>query len=872
VTYLGYEEKLQELTIGKNMDIGNILLEEGAVNLEQVTVKEKIPMAQQLEDTTQYNASAFKTLSDATAEELIAKMPGVKIENGKVQAQGEDVKQVLVDGRPFFGNDATAALRNLPAEVISKIQVYDQQSEQTQFSGFQDGQTSKTINIITKSGMNNGQFGKVYAGYGYENKYQLGGNTNLFDGNRRISIIGQSNNINIQNFATDDLLGVVGSSGSGGGRGGRGGGSGGRRGGGGEGPSVNDFLVNANNGIATTNAIGLNYSDKIGKRIDVSGSYFFNWTDTDEKELLERTYVDGNSSGQLYTEDNLAQSTNQNHRINMRWKIDLDSMNTLIISPKLSMQWNDGNAQNLGETTNTEGLVNNSNNTFSSDLRGMNFSNGLTWRRKLAKQGRTISVSADTRYNSNQGDSEQYALNGFRVNNTFAIDTLDQIADLNSNGWNHSGRFSYTEPLGKNGQLSVDYRRSWQRDEADQKTYDFVSDENSYTSLNEGQSSVFNNTYTTQEFGGGYRYNLGKDLTLMARAFFQYAHLESEETFPLEDQISRNYYSVLPMAMLRYNFTKDHNLRVFYRSNTETPSVTQLQNVLNNNNPLSLSIGNPALDQSVQHRVGLRYSNTNTAKATVFFAYINANFAQQYIGNSSYLKETNNVLFDDIDLLPGAQLSTPVNLDGYYALSSFITYGLPVKPWKVNLNFELNNNYSRTPGLLNDALNYANNTTTGFGLTVSSNINDKVDFTVSSRSSFSQVNNTLVQSNDADYWIQSSALRFGWVLPLGIVIRSEMEHQYYEGLGDAFNADYLLWSAGIGKKLFANQRGELTLSVFDLLNQNRRVARNITDVYVEDVETNVLQRYVMLKFQYTFLNYNSGKVAAGKKEEERGWF
>jgi hypothetical protein len=424
-----------------------------------------------------------------------------------------------------------------------------------------------------------------------------------------------------------------------------------------------------------------------------------------------------------------------------------------------------------------------------------------------------------------------------------------------TNGWKLGGRLSYTEPVGENSSLSIDYRSTWQEDKSDQKTYDFVSAENEYNDLNILQSSVFNNTYTTQQFGGGYRYRRGRELRIMVRAFFQYANLKSDETFPLETQLSRNYYSVLPMAMLRYRFSKEKNVRFFYRSNTQNPSVSQLQNVLNNSNPISLSIGNPALDQSVQHRLGIRYSNTNTAKSTVFYFNVNGSYSNDYIGNSTYLRETTNAVFENVVLIPGAQLSRPVNLDGYVSLSSFLTYGVPIKKWKINLNFDFNGNYTRTPGLLNDELNYANNKNTGLGVTLSSNISDKVDFTISSRSSYNQVDNTLVQSTDEKFWSQNSKLRFGWVLPAGIVLRSEIAHQYYSGLGDGFNEAYLLWNAGIGKKIFKNQRGEITLSVFDLLNQNRKITRNVTDVYIEDVQTNVLQRYVMLKFQYTFLNY-----------------
>ncbi|MFK7807578.1 MAG: outer membrane beta-barrel protein [Saprospiraceae bacterium] len=856
VTYIGYQTYEQEITFSQNKDLGSILLEEGAVDLDQVVVKEKIPLAQQLEDTTQYNANAFKTLQDASAEELIEKMPGVLIEDGKVQAQGEDVKQVLVDGRPFFGNDPNAALKNLPAEVISQIQVYDQQSEQAQFSGFEDGETTKTINIITKPGMNNGKFGKVYAGYGYENKYQLGGNTNFFDGDRRISIIGQSNNINIQNFATEDILGVVGSTGRGGRRGG-GRGRGGRRGGGGS--SVNDFLVNANNGIATTNALGLNYSDKFGEKTEVTGSYFFNWTETDEEEILDRMFVSGRTNGQTYTESSNSNSTNSNHRINMQWRINLDSANRLTIRPKLNLQFNDGSSETIGETRSEETLLNFSNNEFTSDLVGATFSNQLNWQHKFKKRGRTFSISTQTEYSDNEGESNQYALNGFEKEELFENDTLDQFADLLTTGWKLSSRFSYTEPVGERSQLSIDYRNSWQKDESEQETFDFVDADEEYTALNEDLSSVFNNVYTTHQFGGGYRYSKGRELRIMLRGFVQHASLKSDELFPVEDQINRTYYSFLPMASLRYRFSRSSNLRFFYRANTDNPTVSQLQNVLNNSNPLDLSIGNPVLDQSVQHRLGFRYSNTNTTKATVFYFNVSGTYTKDYIGNSTYLRETDNPIFEELEFLPGAQLSQPVNLDGYYNLRSYLTYGMPLKNWKVNMNFDFNGSFTRTPGLLDEELNYANNSLVGGGLTLSSNISDKLDFTISSRSNFNQVNNSLAESVDERFLSQQSSFKLGWVLPLGIVIRTQLTHQYFWGLGEAFNEDYLLWNASIGKKIFKNQRGEISLSVFDLLNQNRKINRNVTDVYVEDIQTNVLQRYLMLKFQYTFLNYNAGR-------------
>ncbi|CAN0481023.1 unnamed protein product, partial [Laminaria digitata] len=289
-SFIGFETQYQPLDVKDQYTfIGTVLLEPAVVDLDQIVVEDMQQRVVLRGDTTEYNADAFKVNPDANAADLIAKMPGILVEDGEVQAQGENVGRVLVDGREFFGTDPNAALQNMPAEIIEKIQVFDRMSDQAQFTGFDDGNSEKTINIVTRSGMSNGQFGKLYGGYGSETRYISGGNLNIFDGDRRISIIGLSNNVNQQNFTTEDLLGVVGNTrqrggggfGGGGGfrRGGVGGGGGRPRGGGGGGlaggrqggalrSDPGNFLVGNQGGINQTSAIGVNYSDSWGENLE----------------------------------------------------------------------------------------------------------------------------------------------------------------------------------------------------------------------------------------------------------------------------------------------------------------------------------------------------------------------------------------------------------------------------------------------------------------------------------------------------------------------------------------------------------------------------------------------------------------------------
>jgi hypothetical protein len=801
-------------------------------------------------------------MPDASAEDLIEKMPGVVVEDGKVQAQGEDIKEVLVDGKPFFGNDPTAALRNLPAEVIDKIQVFDQTSQQAQFSGFDDGETSKTINIITKVDRRNGQFGKVYGGYGTDDRYQAGGNASLFDGNRRISIIGQSNNVNQQNFSTEDLLGVVSSSGGGRrGRGGRGGGGGrggrGRRGG--SGGNVNDFLVQQSGGITQTHAFGLNYSDKWGEKLDVSGSYFFNYSDNETDGFSNIEYINNESVSEFYTSDSQSESQNMNHRINFRIEYKIDSMNSIFIRPRISWQLNDGESLSFEQGLLGSEFLSQANNDFRSNLTGVDINTSILYRHKFQKEGRTISLNLTHANNNQSGNRFLNSANAF-FTPPISTDTLDQFSELMIDGASISANVIYTEPLSERSSLMFNLRTNFQQDNSEETTFDFVEQTNDYTNFNEDFSTLFDNSYTAQQIGGGYNFRQGRDFMFLARANFQRAEMNSKDLFPGNRQTIRTYNNILPFLMIRRRFSRQENLRISYRSSTQIPSVEQLQNLLDNSNPLQLSIGNPALDQSYSHRFDTRYSKTNPDKATILYAMISATYTDNFISNATYLENTDAPLFNQLTLQPGTQLSQPVNVDNYWNLRTYFTYGMPLGKLKTNLNLDANANYIRTPSLINDVLNYSTNMTTGLGITFSSNISENVDFTISTRTTYNIVENTVEINSDNKYWQQKSRIKLGWILPKGIVIRTDLIHQFYNGLSDGFNQNYALWNAVIGKKLFDNERGEIALTAFDLLSENQSISRNVSEIAIEDVQTTVLQRYFMLKFTYNFRNWNTGKA------------
>ena len=252
ISYVSYQQVVE--VTNTDLQLPPLMLSSNEKLLKQVDVVGTVARVEIKGDTIQYNADAYKTHQDATAEDLLKKMPGVTTDGNTVKVNGQEVKKILVDGKPFFSNDPSATLKNLPADIVGNVQVFDQQSDQAQFTGFRDGNEEKTINLNTKKGMNVGKFGKVYAGYGTDQKYNTGFTFNKFNGSRRISIIGMSNNINQQNFSISDIMSVMSNSGN--------------QGGGPPMPGSGDasFFTGQQNGITKTNAIGLNYNDNLGKK------------------------------------------------------------------------------------------------------------------------------------------------------------------------------------------------------------------------------------------------------------------------------------------------------------------------------------------------------------------------------------------------------------------------------------------------------------------------------------------------------------------------------------------------------------------------------------------------------------------------------
>ena len=823
VQFIGFARQEIDISVADEpVRIDDIMLDEESTTLDELVVIGQAAPGQQKADTSEFNAAAFKTARDASSQDLVEKIPGIEMVDGRIQAQGENVEQILIDGKPFFGTDVNAALQSLPADAVASIQVFDQLSDKAILSGFDDGERTRTINIITKQNRKKGTFGKATVGYGTDERYMAAASLNFFNGDRRITTTGLTNNINTLNFSADP---------------------------------TNEGESRPENGIIQTHSGGINFIDTWKGNIDFTGSYFYTNRENQRNLFTVRDYV-SSDSGQVYTEDNTNTNINSEHRADIRFDYKINDRNRLIIRPSISLKDNRQSAFFVGNTNSDNNPINETENDSRSNNSDNDFHSRISYGHQFLKRGRSITLRLHNSYHTNVDDAYREATNLF-FGDGQNVELLNQNTNLARTGMSWEAGVSYTEPLSKNSQLEIEYEIGNRLNDSDRRVFDFDDETGGYSQLNTAISNTFKSEYITQETELGYQYKKDK-LVLQTEVEYQHAQLQNDQAFPETLSLNRTFQSILPSARLEYKFSNNANFQFNYRTWTNEPNVSQLQNVIDNQNPLQLRTGNPNLDQSYNNwvRGQFRYNNPESGKS--FYSSLQGNFTHDYIANSTFIAETPTPINEDITLESGSQLTKPVNVDGYLNLRAYFNYSRPWNLISSNISFSGGARYSRQPGVINDGLNIAATRNIRGRIGISSNISPTVDFNVSTQSSYSVVENSLRPALNNDFFNQTTRLRLNWVIWEGIVFRTDLNHQANRGLSAGVNTNFALWNMSIGKKVFRNQLGEVSLMVYDLLKQNNNIRRNVNEVYIEDVRSNVLQQYFMLTFTYNIRHFSGG--------------
>ena len=870
VSFIGYNNLDTTFRVSTpKLNLGVLKLKPG-VQIETVVKEAKALRTSQKGDTVSYNAGAFKVVADADVEGLLKKMPGITVTDGTVEAQGETVKKIFVDGKEFFGEDVTTAIKSLPAEAVDRVEVYNKLSDAAEFSGMDDGEGYKALNIVTRPGMRQGQFGKLYAGFGYDAdtetedkfKYIAGGNANIFSGDSRISLIGLFNNVNQQNFSFEDILGVSGS------------GGGGRRG------SVGQYMMRPQSGVATVNAIGINYSDSWGKRDQVTfqGSYFFNNTNTENRSTVEKWYEAPMRLDTLMT-NGYSDTKGYNHRFNARLEWKISENQNLMIRPRFSYQSNDPWSRTTGWQFGAPadgGSGYSRTDNFSDALRhGYNVGTSAVYRAKLGKNGRTITLDGSFSYSDNTNNSNSWsnvlgtlpdrpATGDWNPENYTELRYLRNLAP--SSSYSLRGSLTYTEPVAKYAQVSFQYRVSYNSQERDKRSY-ITGDDFSIAGLTPDRSlsNSYESGYLTQSVGPGFRFSKERN-TFIANVYYQRSALDGQIVRDDAEKIKHAYNNVTYFMMGQLNINRENSLRLFVSSYTDSPSITDLQSVYDVSDAQNITHGNPNLKPTYSHRVNFHYTNSNVEKGRTFMWMFSMNTTLDYTA-SHLVQRPGEIVIDGESYSPNFY-STTTNLDGYWQLRTHLSYGLPIGFLKSNFNVMAGVIYTKTPSMLGGTVDSATGMITGgerndtknmgydFRAVLGSNISENVDFTLSWNGTYNEATNSLNSDNSKNRYFNHTAQgNLKVVFPLGFTFTASAAYSQYIGFTNDYSEDYLLCNAWLGKKVFRNKRGEVMIGVNDLLNQNRAFSRTTGSGYTQNSTNSVIGRYYMVQFTYNLRRF-----------------
>jgi hypothetical protein len=497
----------------------------------------------------------------------------------------------------------------------------------------------------------------------------------------------------------------------------------------------------------------------------------------------------------------------------------------------------------VGPENDLDRILDNHNNA---DNGGYNFSGNFVFRHRFKKRGRSLSLGVNTDASDRDGNSG--LLSQDTQLGSGDVNVVNQQSDQVTNSFTVSPNLVYTEPIGKRGQFQLNYTPSYRKSGSDKRTSNFDPEKEDYTDLDTLLSNKFDNLYTTHRGGASYRFN-NRKLNFNTSLNAQQSRLTSDQDFPRPFSVDRSFANVLPQLTANYKFSQSGNLRFMYRTSTNAPSVNQLQNVIDNRNPLFLRTGNPKLSQDYNHSVTLRYGKTNPGNSASLLLLVSGSLVQDYITNTSVIA-TSDTVVNDIDLTRGTQLSFPVNVNGYRSGRTLLTYGLPVKFIRSSMNFNTSFDYNRVPTLINGLRNISDNYGFSEGMVVASNISERLDFTLSYTAGYTIVRNSIQKQSDNNYFKQNSAFRVNWMLWKGLRFGTNVNYNQYFGLSEEFDQSVWLWNANLGYKLLKDQSLEVAINAFDILNRNKSFTRDVTETYIEDRETNVLTRYFMLVVTY----------------------
>ncbi|MBT1706054.1 outer membrane beta-barrel protein [Chryseosolibacter indicus] len=831
VMYIGFKTYLQKIEAEPNsteIDLGKIKMQPANNELEAIEIEADRAPVTVKRDTIEFNAGSFKTKENAVVEDLLKKLPGVEVDSeGNIRAQGEQVQKITVDEKEFFGTDPKLATRNLPAEAVNKVQLFDTKSDQAAFSGIDDGKRLKTINLELKEEKRKGAFGTFKGGVGTDDRFQVQASVNKFSKTKQFSFLGMANNVNELGFSITDYMNFTGGSQQL------------MRGGpirievnNGNQDGVPLDFGNRANGIMSTYAGGLNFNNEFNSKTEVRGSYFFNYLDhnTNQTTVRENFLPDG---AFRFNQSSAHYNANINHRANVILDHKFDSANSLKLTTTITYNETETNSRSISNNLNEENIVTNGSERLSL-AKGINvtLNTSLLWRHRFARKGRTLSANLQYGLTSADRNGKLDARNTYYEQQQ-PTDVINQVNEQQNMANNYSSTVSYTEPLGNRKYLEANYTFRQALNEVDREVYDLNNGEENF---NAQLSNKYNSNYQYHRPGLNFRI-VRSNYNFLIGGSFQLTNLSGE--MELQDaDISRSFQNVLPALRFNYDFSSTKHLIFNYETSVQEPSIQQLQPVLDNSDPLNLYVGNAKLRPAYSQVWRLMYTTFNPAKLVNFFASVNLDYTTNAITNAQYIDEQL------------VRTSTPVNVENNMNFSSNFNLGFPLEKLKSRLDFSVNFSNQKTIAVLNDLQNeiyqYVMGGVARYNFTYKEVFNLDLSADLSRQLlqyQFDQPNQTFTNLT----YVAQATLSFLQNFQFG----ANFEYLTYENKATNFNPKIPLLNLSLSKLMLRDNKGELRFSVNNMLDEAMGVSQTATINYLEQQTTNSLGRYFTISFIYS---------------------
>ncbi len=835
VAFNGFQTYKKKVRLNKPIiQLADILMEPASNELDAVQIVAIRAPITVKKDTLEFNADSFKARPDATVEDLIKKLPGVEIDSeGKITVNGQEVNKILVNGKPFFGNDPNIAIKNLTKEIVDKIQVTSTKSESEEFTGKKGTSEEKTINIELKEDQNKGFFGRATVSGGTDERYAMSGIGNYFNDKQRISVLASKNNINSSGFSFDEIYDMMGNSGGGvyfgddQGFGGLGGGG---------------------QGITTSSNAGISFVDEYEDKTEVLADYFFSRADSENESRVERENI--LPDGSFFTNSrSTSTSLNDSHRATAELQFKIDSTLKIVVAPSFRFTEGENFSSQREESSDDTGtLLNRGDSQNKTDSERRNFGSDIDVIKKFGSKGSYVSLNLNNSIINNTSENFLNTTNEI-FGTTPSTETRDQLSDVDSKENQISANIEYRIPLKEKLFLDVNYSFSNRSERNDRSVFDFDNTTNQYDDFNQTLSSDLKVNFQTHTPKIGINYE-SKKLYLSFNTGLQFSELKNEE-FIQNTSVTSSFSDISINSYMRYNIKQGMSVSFNYNTNTQSPNAQQLQPVANVSNPLNIVVGNPNLNREFVQRIYANFNNYDFKSKSGFFVWLSANFTNDNIVPISTTDENR------------IRTTTYTNVDGIFRGSGGVSYSKTIKRDSSSVRFRvgLYTNYNKEINFSNGVKFSTKRNALTPSVRMTYNFKELLEIEPRYSVSLNSTMYSLENLNNETFQTHNVGLKTTTFWPKNIVFGNDLRYTYQSNVAPGFERGALFWNMSLGVKILKD-KGTIKLTAYDLLDQNINTRRSVTADFIQDSQSTVLQRYFMLGFTYK-LSKIGGKKEGG---------